>query len=232
MIVQQNKNRGTYYKLAIIWLVIILVGSFWLSVKSTSDPVVLTVMPEAPKQGEPIIATFQLNNPAAEAQMMSYRFYADGKLLKEGSTVIAPRSGETYQYSYTNPLPVGEQLNFMISAQSPAGSYEKTISTPPYAPQVWTSFISFASFSTSVMTSMANIAYYQSNFGDIGINVGIITSVILIFLLIFLELSAPRIQGGALALGRLRIRFTTLTWILLIIFVGMVYTRVAMILTR
>jgi len=231
MIVPQKKNRGAYYKLAIIWLVIIVIGCFWLSVRSASDPVVLTVMPEAPKQGEPIIASFQLNNPTDETQPTTYQFYANGTLLKEGATIIAPGANETYQYSYPNPLPVGEQLNFMVSAQSPAGNYEKIVSTPPYAPQVWTSFISFASFSTSVMTSMSSIAYYQGNFGDIGVNVGVITSIILIFLLIFLELSATRIQGGAVAIGRLRIRFTTLTWILLIIFVGMVYTRVAMILT-
>jgi len=229
----KSDKRNLYYRLVIIWLAIILVGSFWLSVKSTSDPVVLTVMPEAPRQGEPILATLQLNNSSVETLATSYQFYANGALLKEGNTVIAPLSTESYQYSYNNPLPVGEQVNFLVSTQSAAGNYQKVVSSPPYAPQVWTSFISFASFSTSIMmTSMASIAYYQNNFGDIGVNVGIITSVILIFLLIFLELSGTRIQGGALALGRLRIRFTTLTWILLIIFVGMVYTRVAMILTR
>jgi hypothetical protein len=227
----QKGNKSTYYKLAIIWLAIILMGCFWFSVKSTDNPIVLTVMPQAPRDGEPVLATVQLNNPENIPVNSSYRFYANGVLIKEGQTILPPLSGETFQYSYQNTLPLGEQVSFMVSSHSATGDYEKMVSTPPYAPQIWTSFISFASFSTSVMSSMSSIAFYHSNFSDMGLNIGILTSVILIFLLIFLELSGNRINNGSLAIGRLRIRLMTLTWILLIIFVGMVYTRVAMILT-
>ena len=65
-----------------------------------------------------------------------------------------------------------------------------------------------------------------------GLNLGIIASLILIVLLIFLELSQPAINGRTIAvLGRLRVRFSTVTWILFIIFMGIVYTKVVMILT-
>ena len=227
----QSKNRGTHYKLAIVWLAILLLGSFWLTVRGTSEPVSLAVIPQAPRQGEPILATFKLNNPTSEMLVTNYQFYANGELLKEGAATIAPGSGKTYQYAYANPLKIGERLNFVVKTQSEQGNYEKVISSPPYPPQVWSSFISFASFSTSVMSSMSTMTYYQSTFGrDVGLNVGIIATIVLTILLIFLELSGPVVQGKTMALGSLRIRLSTTTWILSIIFMGIVFTKVMMIL--
>ena len=120
----------------------------------------------------------------------------------------------------------------MVKTTSPLGSCEKIVSLPSYPPQVWSSFASFASFSTSVMSSMSTMTYYQSTFGsDMGLNVGIIAAIVLIALLIFLELTQSVVEGKTIAvLGRMRIRFSTVTWILLIIFMGIVYTKVVMIL--
>ena len=207
-------------------------GTFWMTVRMTSDPLSLTVIPQAPRQGEPILTTFKLNNPSSQALVTSYQFYADGELLKEGATTIAPDSSKTYQYAYANPLRMGEQLNFMVRTQSELGNYERVISSPPYPPQVWSSFVSFASFSTSVMSSMSTMTYYRSTFGsDMGLNVGITASIVLIILLIFLELTQPMLRQKTVAvLGRLRLRFSTVTWILFIIFMGIVYTNVVMIL--
>ena len=233
---EQSKNRDTLFKLVIVCLGILLVGSFWLTVKGSSDPVSMAVVPQAPREGEPILATFKLNNPSSQPLVTNYQFYANGKLLQEGAATIVPDSSKTYQYAYENPLPIGERLNFMVSTQSERGNYEKIVSTPPYPPQIWSSFISFASLSTSVMSSMSTMTYYQSAFGsDVGLSVGLIASIVLIILLIFLELTQPvigaRIDSKMSAtLGSLRIRFSTITWILLIIFMGIVYTRVAIIL--
>ncbi len=229
---EQIKDRGTAFKLAMVCLAILLMGSFWLTVRMTSEPVSLAVVPEAPRQGEPILATVKLNNPSSQAVVTRYQFYADGELLKEGATTIAPTSSKTYQYAYANPLRMGEQLNFTVRTQSELGDYEKVVSSPPYPPQVWSSFVSFASFSTSVMSSMSTMTYYQSTFGsDMGLNVGIIATIVLIVLLIFLELTQPLLrQKTVIVLGRLRLRFSTLTWILFIIFMGIVYTKVVMIL--
>lgn len=229
---KQGKDRETGFKLAIVCLAILLMGTFWLTVQMTSDPVNLVVLPEAPRQGEPVLATFKLNNPSSQAVVTRYQFYANGELLKEGATTIASNSRKTYQYAYANPLRLGEQLNFMVSTQSELGNYERVISSPPYPPQVWSSFVSFASFSTSVMSSMSTMTYYQSTFGtNTGLNVGIIASIVVIILLIFIELTQPLLRQKTVAvLGRLRLRLSPVTWILFIIFMGIVYTKIVMIL--
>jgi hypothetical protein len=95
------------------------------------------------------------------------------------------------------------------------------------------SFVSFAAFSTSVMGFMASSTYYESSFGapDEGLNVGLVISIVLIILLIFLELSEPILAEGIhIVLGKLRIRYATITSILFIIFIGIVYTKVMMVL--
>ncbi len=155
------------------------------------------------------------------------------ELMKEGATTIPSGSSKLYKYAYKNPLELGEQLKFMVRTRSEKGDYEKIVSSPPYPPQVWSSFVSFASFSTSVMSSMSTMTYYQSSFGsDMGLNIGLIATAVLIGLLIFLELTKSSLQQGTVAtLGRLRLRFNTVTWILFIIFMGMFYTKVVMILT-
>jgi hypothetical protein len=229
---EESIKRSTSFKLGILWMAILLLGSFWLTVRGTSDPVSLTVIPQAPREGEPIIAIFKLNNSTSHSQAINYQFYADGELLSHGTATLAARSSETFKHAYTNPLQMGKQLNFIVRTQSEQGSYEKVLSSPAYPPQVWSSFVSFASFSTSVMSSISTMTYYQSTFGsDIGLNVGIIASVVLIALLIFIELTQPVIASRTVTILRgLRIRLSTVTWILFIIFIGIVYTKVVMIL--
>ncbi len=229
---EQSKNRGTMFRLVIVWLGILLVVSFWLTVRGTSEPVSMAVIPQVPREGEPIIATFKLNNPSSAALVTRYQFYANGQLLMEGTTSITSGSDKTYKYAYENPVPLGERLNFVVRTQSELGDYEKYLSSPPYPPQVWSSFVSFASFSTSVMSSISSMTYYQGTFGsDMAFNVGLLCTIILIALLIFLELNQPLLRNKTITiLKRLRLRFNAVTWILFIIFVGIVYTQVVMIL--
>ena len=227
-----DRQRDIKLKIIIIWLAILLMGSFWLTVRATSDPVTLAIVPEVPREGKPIIATFKLNNPASRAVSTEYQFYANGELMKQGATTIPPGSSKLYQYAYKNPLELGEQVSFVVKAKSLQGSYEKVVSLPSYPPQIWSSFVSFASFSTSVMGFMSSSTYYQSSFGsDTGLNIGILVTIVVIGLLIFLELTQPLLHERTIAiLGRLRLRFSTVTWILFIIFMGIVYTKVVMIL--
>ncbi len=228
-----DRQIGSKVKVIIIWLSILLMASFWVTVRGTSDPVSLAVLPEVPRQGEPIIVTFKLNNPAPQAVTTEYRFYANGELMTEGTQTIPPVSSKLYQYAYENPLQLGEQVNFVVKTSSPQGSYEKAVSLPSYPPQIWSSFVSFASFSTSVMGFMSSSTYYQSSFGgDMGLNIGILVTIVVIGLLIFLELTQPLLQEKSIAvLGRLRLEFNTVTWILFTISMGIIYTRVVMILT-
>ncbi len=225
-----DEQRGIKLKILIIWMAILLMSSFWLTALTDSDSVGLTAVPEVPREGEPVITTFKLNNPTSQPITTSYQFYANGELLTEGVATIPPGSSKLYQHVYKNPLELGEQINFMVKTQSEQGNYEKLVSLPPYPPQIWSSFVSFASFSTSVMSSMSTMTYYQSSFdSDIGFNFGLVAAIALLSLLIFLELTRSLIRQKTLAtLGRLRIKFSTVTWILFIIFMGMFYTKIVM----
>ena len=222
-------------KMTLVLPAIILLGCFCLTAMTGSELMDMTIVPEVPRADEPIIATFKLNNPAPEATTIGYSFYANGELLQHGTSILAPHSSKTYQYVYKNQLELGEQVNFVAKAESqPQGiTCEKIVSLPPYPPQLMCSFVSFAAFSTSVMGFMASSTYYESSFGapDEGLNVGLVISIVLIILLIFLELSEPLLaEGGHIVLGKLRMRYATLTSILFIIFMGIVYTKVVMVL--
>jgi hypothetical protein len=75
------------------------------------------------------------------------------------------------------------------------------------------------------------MAYYQGSFGvRNAINVGVIFSIVLIALLIHVEVTEP--YGRMLnMLGRLRRRFNKLSAVLFIIFMSMVFTQIALILS-
>jgi len=236
-----GRHKHLMIRTTLVWVGIILLGAFWLTVRGASAPVSITVMPESPRQGEPILVTFKLNNPHYESKVTDYQFYVGGKLLKEGRAVIDPQSGKTYQYAYTSPVAIGERVTFAVQADTGGESYQKSVSIPPFPPQVCSSFISFASFSTTVMSSMATSPYYKDNFATAatGVNAGLVISLCLIALLIALELvgavdenNSTGGQGGAqLTLQRFKVKFSTLTWILFIIFIGIVYTKIVMILS-
>jgi hypothetical protein len=226
-----TKNKDITLKIIILWLAIMLLGSFWLALKTSSDMASLAVLPNVPREGEPVIVTLKLSNPAIEVTEICYQLYANGKLIREGTTTLPPTSSKVYQYVYENPLKLGEQVNFLVKTDSPQGDCEEMVSLPPYPPQVWSSFVSFASFSTSLMSSLSSMTYYQTTFGSqMSLNLGLLFTIVLACLLIFLELSQPLLrQRTFTVLGRLRLRFSTITWILFIIFVGIFYTNVTMI---
>ena len=220
-------------KIIIVWLAILLLGSFCLTTMAGPDLVNVAVVPVVPREDVPIITTFKLNNPTSEATTINYSFYANGELLQHGTSTLGPHSSKTYQYVYRNPLELGEQVNFVVRAESDSKRCEKIVSLPSYPPQIMSSFVSFASFSTSVMGFMASSTYYESSFGSVdeGLNVGLVISIVLIMLLIFLELSEPVLaEGTYVVLRRLRMRYTTMTSVLFIIFMGIVYTKIVMIL--
>ncbi len=222
-------------KIILVWLAIMLTGCFLLAPMADSELVDIAVVPEVPRTDEPIITTFKLNNPTPEVTTIDYSFYANGELLQHGASTLASHSSKTYQYVYKNPLELGEQVNFVVKAESQSQGItcERIVSLPPYPPQLMCSFVSFAAFSTSVMGFMASSTYYESSFGapDEGLNVGLVLSIVLIILLIFLELSEPILaEGSHIVLGKLRMRYATMTSILFIIFMGIVYTKVMMVL--
>ncbi len=229
---ERSANRGIVLKIGIIWLAILLVGSFWLA--GRSDALEMTVVPQVPREGEPIIVAFHLNNPSSEATLTEYQFWSDGKMLQEGNAALPPGFSATYKYVYANTLHIGEQVNLVVKTRSGSEDNQKIVSSPSYPPQVWSSFVSFASFSTSVMSSMASMTYYGSSFGnDHEPKVGLIISLTLVALLFFAEIVGPLPMSGTVSvLKRLRISLSTLLWVLLILFGGLIYTSVVIVLQR
>ena len=226
-----SQHKGLALKIGITWLCIFLLFGFFIAARSTSNPITMSIIPEVPKVGEPVVATFSIKNPSDTASATSYQLFINGKLVEIGSTIIDPQKSSKYQYAYANSLERGEQVNFVLETSSASGSSTKAVSLPAYPSQLMSSFVSFAAFSTSVMSSMITMEYFNDIFGTTsGINTGIIISIILIALLIFLELTQTAIAGKEITiLGRYRFGLGNAATILFIIFVGIVFTQVAII---
>lgn len=222
-------------KIIIVWLAILIMGSFWLTTVPGSELVDMAVVPGVPGEDKQIITTFKLNNPTPEATTVDYTFYANEELMLSGVSTIAPQASKKYQYQYVykNPLkPEQEQVNFVVRAETDGRLCEKIVSHSSHTPQMISSFVSFASVSTSSVGIMASSAGYESSFvsGE-GMNTGIVISMFLIMLLIFFELSEPLIAERIhVVLGGLRVRFSILTSILFIIFMSIVYTKIVTVL--
>jgi hypothetical protein len=219
-------------KIAISWLCIFILLGFLIATRATTSPITMSVVPEVPKTGEPIVVTFNINNPSHESSMTQFQLYANGRLIEKGTITIAPQASSKHQYAYANSLERGEQVNFVLESSSDDGSFTKIVSLPEYPPQLMSSFVSFAAFSSSVMSSMISMEYYNDTFGTTSsINTGIIVSLVLIVLLIFLELTQGIVAERKIAvIGSYRAGLSILSTILFIIFIGMVFTEVVLIL--
>ncbi|MCZ7400000.1 MAG: hypothetical protein O8C62_10070 [Candidatus Methanoperedens sp.] len=156
-----------------------------LSLSDKLEPVSITVLPEVPREDVPLFICFNMNNPSLQENTISYEFYANGRLLMQGKALLSPSSSRKYSYVYPEVPKPGERITFLVKSESENGYYEKALSMPAYPPQVWSSFVSFASFSTSLMgSSMGSTMgstmginseqYYSKNFADSRLNVGLI----------------------------------------------------------
>ena len=230
-------QRGLLFKIVVLWFAILILGSFAASLQSRLDAVAIRAMPEAPRQGEPILVTFFLNNPSHTEADTHYGLYANGEIVMSGTASLAPNAGRQFQYVYSNPLKTGEQVTFVAKTQSDSGNSITSLSVPAYHPALLSSFVSFATFATSVVSSSSaktssinSMAYYDGSFvTHNALNVGLIISIALIILLIYMELSEPLAGKRQSAVGNLRTRFGRLSSVLFIIFVGLVLTQIALI---
>lgn len=237
-----TKLNGLLYKTLMLWFMILVLASFAASLQTKFDTVGIQVAPEVLRPQEPVVVTFFINNPSDKEAGTDYTLYANGNPLMSGRTELSPGTGRQFQYVYSNPLELGEQVTFSAITQSGDEVNQDSVSIPSVPPQVWSSFVSFASFSTSVMSSssaissmsMSSMAYYDNSFGtNKALNAGLIFSIVLIILLIYMELSEPLLARKEMrVIGNLRIRFSRLSSVLFIIFVGMVLTQVAFIIGR
>ena len=246
----KNEFKRIQLSIFIAGVTILFLTILFISLNSKTDPVSITVLPEVPKEGLPIYIVFKLNNPSLKENMFSYELFSNGILLANGATLVSDASSKEFTYFYPGSPKLGEQITFLLKAESDQGSFEKSMSIPAYPPQVWSSFVSFASFSTSLMsssmgstmgssmsssmgssmgTSISSMQFYNNSFiNDNNLRIGLIFSILLIVLLVFLELTEPMEEKGFRIMG-LRLRFGRLSGILFAIFIGMVFTKVWMV---
>lgn len=225
-------DRKTIVAISIVLMALFFLFSISASLKGHREPASITVFPEAPKEGLPIEVAITLSNPSLLSKTVDYSLYADGTLVLSGSTTLAPFANEEFTYIHPKAPPIGERTSFYLkTAPANGDGFEKTVSVPAYPPQVWSSFVSFASFSTSIMSSMAisSFRYYDQSFmGVSAFNIGLIFSMSLIILLVFLELTEPLVEKTLPLLG-LRRRFSRLSALLFMVFAGMVLTKIVLI---
>lgn len=241
-----KKNARKIYLNIVICVIVIALFIVVVSLLDKSEPVSIMVLPTVPREDLPILITFSLNNPSGEDDIVNYEFYANGELLMQGKAHLLPSSTGLYTYVYPDAPKIGERVTFMVKTESGRGTYKKMFSMPAYPPQVWSSFVSFASFSTTLMSSTMSSTmgssmsssmgavitsenYYSSSFGNNHMNVGVVFSITLILLLVYLELTEPLKERTFTMISGLRLRFSRLTMILLIVFSGMVFSRMALV---
>lgn len=223
-------GRSLALKLLLTWGAILFGACLVYTLARSHSGVSLSLFPEVPRQGEPVIAVVNFKNKGAAAKEVSYRLFLNGELLDGGKMTIGPFSSVTSSYTLRNRLRTGEPVCLTLKGISGGREFERAVSNPAYPPRVWSSFMSFAAFSTTVMAFMTSAGNYEASFvNGGGLNTGLLCSLVLIASLIFLELSEP-VSPGYRKIMLLRARISTLAWILLVIFLGMVFTKVAMIL--
>lgn len=230
----RDRTKKLNSNIIIACILVVFLAGITVSLQAKFEPVSITVLPQVPREGQPLLITFNLNNPSDKENRMSYEFYANGVQLMQGKALLEGGSTKQYTYVYPESPKLGERITFLAKTESEQGSYEKILSMPAYSPQIWTSFVSFASFSTSLMSStmsasITSMEFYSSYLGDTNKpNVGLVFSIVLIIMLIYLEITQPLMEKSLTIIGGLRIRFSRLSAILLIVFLGMVFTKVAM----
>ena len=113
--------------LVTIWLAIFIVGSYYaINIAPMPGPDMVKLRAEAPREGEPITATFWLNNPTNEEIAISYSFYVNGKLLQSGTSRISPHSYKQYDYEYERGL-MQEEVNLSVCAESGGEICERSV---------------------------------------------------------------------------------------------------------
>ncbi len=111
--IRANRPTGILLKLTVVWLSVFILGGFLISDVLSAESVTMSVIPEVPKTGDPVVSTFNISNPTDEPLTTEYQLYINGKLTESGTTVVAPEAGTKYQYVYQHTVERGEQVNFL-----------------------------------------------------------------------------------------------------------------------
>src|SRR3990172_9124618 len=86
--VEKKSIKKLHFGIVLSLIILLFLASILNSMNSTKDPISITVFPEVPKEGLPILVIFNLNNPALRVDMVQYELYANGILLTHGTTQL------------------------------------------------------------------------------------------------------------------------------------------------
>lgn len=223
-------RRDPWLRLIVLWCIIVLWGVLWVSSQPSSSPLALKVMPEAPRDGDPLVMRVELTNTSDQEQTYRYGLYSGNETLQQGITTVPPRSSRGYNYVSQAHLTAGQQVSLVARASAGEQSWEQAVALPPYPPQVWSSFVSFASFSTSMMGSISAVSYYREHFTSVnGAGPGFLLILSLLALAMFQDMTGPlsHLMPHSI-LGRLHVQFQELLIILALVFVGIAYTMLVL----
>ena len=224
---------------AALFLAVLLIGSLSMQ----SEALTVRFFPTVTKENEPLVITATLNNIRPKPQKYHLSLYVDGEQVAAVEALLEPAAIQTLTYTRASPRS-SEALRIYVEAVNldTGEKYREYLNIPQIPPELWISFSAFSSLTTTLTsttstTSLATITYYlntmgmaaQGAAGQPTINTGIIISITLILLLVFIELTDPAYGKIGRRIAALRMRYGTLSTILLLIFVGIVLTKVVMI---
>ena len=238
------KTGGRALALAYVFLflVIILFNSF----DQTSDVLNLSHFPSIPRENEPFTIRAMIKNTAVEPRKYSLTMYIDGDAVMASESTFDPLSTQSSTLTLESP-PLGSALRIYAEAidLETGDKYTQSLLMPQSPPEAWMSFASFSSLtslllsssssSSSSMSSSFTISYYKNTIGlsestvRWSINIGLIASITLVALLVFIELTNPGFSDLGPRLKGLRARYSLLTANLLLVFIGLVLTRIVII---
>jgi hypothetical protein len=209
-----------------------------------SEALTVRFFPTVIRENEPFVITVTLNNFRLQPQRYQVSLYVDGVRVLLAEALVEPMSAHLFTYTRASPK-IGEALRVYVEALNveTGERHVSYLNVPQYPPELLMGFSAFSSFATSLTstssssTSLVTITYYLNVMGlsaDGGeaqqaINTGIIVSMTLILLLIFMELTDPAYGRIGRRILALRGRYGVLAISLLIIFAGIVLTKVVMI---
>ena len=224
--------------LLIVCAFIALAGVFAVSGGvAGQNAIQLTCLPIVPREGQPILLHLTIRNVGFSDEDYAFSVYVNGRVVAEGKAFIRAQSSKDVSYITPTDIPVGESLKIYAEAQT-LGSlecYEERVQIPPCPPEIWSSFSSLASFSTSQRVYITSFSYYKSFAAEAtifsAVNSGVVVTISLLVVLVFLQVSDPSWRRlGARTLS-MRARYGWLAAALLAIFGCMIFTKVVLIIS-
>jgi len=205
----------------------------------------LIYAPTVMKEGQPFVITALLRNIGDVPMTYGVTMRVENNQVFDAMSRLDASATQSFTYTRASPV-LGTSIRVCCEAVNLESGerYVQTILIPPSPPEVWMSFSAFSAFATSIssvsssstLSSSFTVTYYEKTVGMTAIeesesifpkvNIGVTISVVLISLLIFHELTDPTYGGLGRRMTLLRVRYQPLILSLLMIFLGIVLTKI------